>query len=124
MHFPCFFLIRKILVSGLIMGMMLRELIEKLLEEVKCFHLVKIKKQLRSLVLVVGNRRAMSVDNPLSGLSPGEMGEILRGLSSEDILPIEIDNVVYEIPVPVYLLIDNLVNQIKHISEIDGLQIN
>ena len=66
----------------------------------------------------------MTEDNILSGLSPGEMGEILRGLSSEDILPIEIDNVVYEIPVPVYLLIDNLVNQIKHISEIDGLQVN
>ena len=66
----------------------------------------------------------MSVDNPLSGLSPGEMGDFLRGLSPEDILPIEIDSVVYQIPVPVYLLIDNLVNQIKHISEIDGLQIN
>jgi hypothetical protein len=66
----------------------------------------------------------VSVDNPLSGLSPGQMGEILRGLDPGDILPIEIDNVIYEIPVPVYLLIDNLVNQIKHISEIDGLQVN
>ena len=66
----------------------------------------------------------MSVDNPLSGLSPGQMGEILRDLDPGDILPIEIDNVVYEIPVPVYLLIDNLVNQIKHISEIDGIPIN
>ena len=66
----------------------------------------------------------MPVDNPLSGLSPGEMGEVLRNLDPGDILPIEIDNVIYEIPVPVYLLIDNLVNQIKHISEIDGLQVN
>ena len=66
----------------------------------------------------------MSVDNPLSGLSPGQMGEILRDLDPGDILPIEIDNVVYEIPVPVYLLIDNLVNQIKHISELDGIPIN
>jgi hypothetical protein len=66
----------------------------------------------------------MPVDNPLSGLSPGEMGEVLRNLDPGDILPIEIDNVIYEIPVPVYLLIDNLVNQIKHISEIDGIPIN
>ena len=66
----------------------------------------------------------MSVDNPLSGLSPGQMGEILRDLDPGDILPIEIDNVVYEIPVPVYLLIDNLVNQIKQISELDGIPIN
>jgi hypothetical protein len=66
----------------------------------------------------------MSVDNPLSGLSPGQMGEVLRNLDPGDILPIEIDNVIYEIPVPVYLLIDNLVNQIKHISEIDGIPIN
>jgi len=43
----------------------------------------------------------MPVDNPLSGLSPGQMGEILRGLDPGDILPIEIDNVIYEIPVPV-----------------------
>ena len=66
----------------------------------------------------------MPVDNPLSGLSPGQMGDVLRDLDPGDILPIEIDNVIYEIPVPVYLLIDNLVNQIKHISEIDGLQVN
>jgi hypothetical protein len=66
----------------------------------------------------------MPVDNPLSGLSPGQMGEVLRNLDPGDILPIEIDNVIYEIPVPVYLLIDNLVNQIKHISEIDGIPIN
>ena len=66
----------------------------------------------------------MPVDNPLSGLSPGQMGEVLRDLDPGDILPIEIDNVIYEIPVPVYLLIDNLVNQIKHISEIDGIPIN
>lgn len=66
----------------------------------------------------------MPVDNLLSGLSPGQMGEILRDLDPGDFLPIEIDNVVYEIPVPVYLLIDSLVNQIKHISETDGIQVN
>jgi|TARA_R110000824_G_scaffold3880_3_gene18580 hypothetical protein len=39
----------------------------------------------------------------------------------KDMIPIEIDGVVYDIPLPVQYLIDNLALQIKEMSSYDGV---
>tara|TARA_Y100001938_G_C8060960_1_gene417201 strand:- start:425 stop:637 length:213 start_codon:yes stop_codon:yes gene_type:complete len=36
--------------------------------------------------------------------------------SSSDLAPIEIDSIIYQIPIPVHKLIDNLALQIKELS--------
>tara|TARA_R110002020_G_scaffold2679_1_gene12609 strand:- start:1839 stop:2054 length:216 start_codon:yes stop_codon:yes gene_type:complete len=41
--------------------------------------------------------------------------------SDKDMIPIEIDGVVYDIPLPVQYLIDNLALQIKEMSSYDGV---
>jgi len=54
----------------------------------------------------------------LSKLTKDEQSSILKMISDStfNLTPIEIDSVVYEIPFPVYDLIDNLAIQIKEMS--------
>jgi len=56
----------------------------------------------------------------LNKLTKDEQASVLKMISdsTSNLTPIEIDNVVYEIPFPVYDLIDNLALQIKEMSVI------
>lgn len=56
----------------------------------------------------------------LSKLTESEQSCILEMISNSttDLTPIEINDIVYEIPFPVYDLIDNLALQIKEMSVI------
>lgn len=56
----------------------------------------------------------------LNKLTEDEQSCILQMISNStiELTPIEINNVVYEIPFPVYDLIDNLASQIKEMSSI------
>lgn len=58
----------------------------------------------------------------LSKLSKSDQACILKLISksTQNLTPIEIDNIVYEIPSPVYKLIDNLAIQIKELSSINS----
>ena len=53
----------------------------------------------------------------LSKLTKDEQSSILKMISDStfNLTPIEIDSVVYEIPFPVYDLIDNLVIQVQEL---------
>jgi len=65
----------------------------------------------------------VDVIDSLSNLSEEDIEEALKQISSnsEDMIPIEIDGVVYDIPLPVQYLIDNLALQIKELSSYDGV---
>ena len=65
----------------------------------------------------------VDVIDSLSNLSEKDIEEALKQISSnsEDMIPIEIDGVVYDIPLPVQYLIDNLALQIKELSSYDGV---
>ena len=65
----------------------------------------------------------VDVIDSLSNLSEEDIEEALKQISSnsEDMIPIEIDGVVYDIPLPVQYLIDNLALQIKEMSSYDGV---
>ena len=56
----------------------------------------------------------------LSKLSQDDQQSILNLISNSmhNLTPIEIDDTVYEIPTPVYKLIDNLAVQIKELSKL------
>ena len=58
--------------------------------------------------------------NILRKLSQDDQQSILNLISNSmhNLTPIEIDNTVYEIPTPVYKLIDNLAVQIKELSKL------
>jgi hypothetical protein len=66
----------------------------------------------------------VDVIDSLSDLSEEDIEEALKQISnntSEDMIPIEIDGVIYDIPLPVQYLIDNLALQIKELSSYDGV---
>ncbi len=68
----------------------------------------------------------VDVIDSLSDLSEEDIEEALKQISnstSEDTIPIEIDGVIYDIPLPVQYLIDNLALQIKELSSYDGVVI-
>ncbi len=68
----------------------------------------------------------VDVIDSLSDLSEEDIEEALKQISnstSEDMIPIEIDGVIYDIPLPVQYLIDNLALQIKELSSYDGVVI-
>jgi hypothetical protein len=58
----------------------------------------------------------------ISKLTAEEQSSILEIISrsASDLSPIEIDDVVYQIPDAVHDLIDNLAMQIKELSTLDG----
>jgi len=58
----------------------------------------------------------------LGKLTMEEQESILKMISrsTSDLSPIEIDNIVYQIPDTVHDLIDNLALQIKELSTLDG----
>ena len=65
----------------------------------------------------------VDVIDALSNLSEEDIEEALKQISnapSEDMIPIEIDGVIYDIPLPVQFLIDNLALQIKELASYDG----
>jgi hypothetical protein len=66
----------------------------------------------------------VDIIDSLSGLSEEDIEKALNKISnnrSSDTIPIEIDGVVYDIPLPVQYLIDNLALQIKEMSSYDGV---
>jgi hypothetical protein len=66
----------------------------------------------------------VDIIDSLSGLSEEDIEKALNKLSnnnSSDTISIEIDGVVYDIPLPVQYLIDNLALQIKEMSSYDGV---
>ena len=66
----------------------------------------------------------VDIIDSLSGLSEEDIEKALNKLSnnnSSDTISIEIDGVVYDIPLPVQYLIDNLALQIKELSSYDGV---
>jgi hypothetical protein len=66
----------------------------------------------------------VDIIDSLSGLSEEDIEKALNKLSnnnSSDTISIEIDGVVYDIPLPVQYLIDNLALQIKEMSSYDGI---
>ena len=66
----------------------------------------------------------VDIIDSLSGLSEEDIEKALNKISnnrSSDTIPIEIDGVVYDIPLPVQYLIDNLALQIKEMSSYDGI---
>ena len=65
----------------------------------------------------------VDVIDALSNLSEEDIEEALKQISnapSEDMIPIEIDGIIYDIPLPVQFLIDNLALQIKELASYDG----
>jgi|TARA_R100001244_G_C5121672_1_gene123653 hypothetical protein len=58
----------------------------------------------------------------ISKLTAEEQSSILEIISrsASDLSPIEIDDIVYQIPDAVHDLIDNLAMQIKELSTLDG----
>ena len=58
----------------------------------------------------------------ISKLTAEEQSSILEIISrsASDLSPIEIDDIVYQIPDAVHNLIDNLAMQIKELSTLDG----
>jgi len=66
----------------------------------------------------------VDIIDSLSDLSEEDIEKALNNLSnnnSSDTISIEIDGVVYDIPLPVQYLIDNLALQIKEMSSYDGV---
>ena len=66
----------------------------------------------------------VDIIDSLSGLSEEDIEKALNKISnnnSSDTISIEIDGVVYDIPLPVQYLIDNLALQIKEMSSYDGV---
>ena len=66
----------------------------------------------------------VDIIDSLSGLSEEDIEKALNQISnnnSSDTISIEIDGVVYDIPLPVQYLIDNLALQIKEMSSYDGI---
>jgi len=66
----------------------------------------------------------VDIIDSLSGLSEEDIEKALNQISnnnSSDTTPIEIDGIVYDIPLPVQYLIDNLALQIKEMSSYDGV---
>jgi len=66
----------------------------------------------------------VDIIDSLSDLSEEDIEKALNKLSnnnSSDTISIEIDGVVYDIPLPVQYLIDNLALQIKEMSSYDGV---
>jgi|TARA_R100001530_G_scaffold1411_1_gene2579 hypothetical protein len=64
------------------------------------------------------------VIDSLIDLSEEDIEKALKQISNnpdEDMIPIEIDGVIYDIPLPVQYLIDNLALQIKELSSYDGV---
>jgi|TARA_Y100000310_G_scaffold83649_1_gene80305 hypothetical protein len=66
----------------------------------------------------------VDVIDSLIDLSEEDIEKALKQISNnpdEDTIPIEIDGVIYDIPLPVQYLIDNLALQIKELSSYDGV---
>jgi len=66
----------------------------------------------------------VDVIDALIDLSKEDIEKALKQISKnpgKDMIPIEIDGVVYDIPLPVQYLIDNLALQIKELSSYDGV---
>jgi|TARA_R100000750_G_scaffold904_3_gene1012 hypothetical protein len=66
----------------------------------------------------------VDVIDSLIDLSEEDIEKALKQISNnpdEDMIPIEIDGVIYDIPLPVQYLIDNLALQIKELSSYDGV---
>tara|TARA_R110002167_G_scaffold10829_1_gene48762 strand:+ start:1547 stop:1762 length:216 start_codon:yes stop_codon:yes gene_type:complete len=66
----------------------------------------------------------VDVIDALTDLSSEDIEKALRQISnipSKGTIPIEIDEVIYYIPLPVQDLIDNLALQIKELSTYDGV---
>ena len=66
----------------------------------------------------------VDVIDALIDFSEADIEEALKQISNnsnKDRIPIEIDGVVYDIPLPVQYLIDNLALQIKELSSYDGV---
>jgi len=64
------------------------------------------------------------VIDSLIDLSEEDIEKALKQISNnpdEDMIAIEIDGVIYDIPLPVQYLIDNLALQIKELSSYDGV---
>ena len=65
----------------------------------------------------------VDVIDALIDFSEADIEEALKQISNnsnKDRIPIEIDGVVYDIPLPVQYLIDNLALQIKELASYDG----
>ena len=66
----------------------------------------------------------VDVIDSLIDLSKEDIEKALKQISNnpdKDMIPIEIDGVIYDIPLPVQYLIDNLALQIKELSSYDGV---
>jgi len=66
----------------------------------------------------------VDVIDSLIDLSEEDIEKALKQISNnpdKDMIPIEIDGVIYDIPLPVQYLIDNLALQIKELSSYDGV---
>jgi len=66
----------------------------------------------------------VDVIDSLIDLSKEDIEKALKQISNnpdKNMIPIEIDGVIYDIPLPVQYLIDNLALQIKELSSYDGV---
>lgn len=65
----------------------------------------------------------VEVIDALTNLSEEDIENALEQISKQsgDTIPIEIDGMIYNIPLPVQYLIDDLALQIKELSSIDGV---
>jgi hypothetical protein len=66
----------------------------------------------------------VDVIDSLIDLSKEDIEKALKQISNNpdnNMIPIEIDGVIYDIPLPVQYLIDNLALQIKELSSYDGV---
>jgi|TARA_Y100001951_G_scaffold101541_1_gene106603 hypothetical protein len=65
----------------------------------------------------------VEVIDALTNLSEEDIENALEQISKQsgDTIPIEIDGMVYNIPLPVQYLIDDLALQIKELSSSDGV---
>jgi hypothetical protein len=66
----------------------------------------------------------VDVIDSLIDLSKEDIEKALKQISKnpdKNMIPIEIDGVIYDIPLPVQYLIDNLALQIKELSSYDGV---
>ena len=66
----------------------------------------------------------VDVIDSLIDLSKEDIEKALKQISEnpdKNMIPIEIDGVIYDIPLPVQYLIDNLALQIKELSSYDGV---
>ena len=66
----------------------------------------------------------VDVIDSLIDLSKEDIEKALKQISKnpdKNMIPIEIDGVIYDIPLPVEYLIDNLALQIKELSSYDGV---